>query len=488
MSASSTIDLNWRNAPKSMENVTSIRRLFADIDSKPSVNLRLGSTTKADAVTLEKTNGVLMLVRHDILSLRGTKKLAGYWTNFVRTATLLNDMAVSKQALKTRFIQYREADPHAKLEVVKRIMYDIALTLQVHPTALGIQQQESGIIRLPHSIGVDNVIVNDVFRYIDRQRTGVVKKDLVPGTKAARQNGEFAIPSPVLDINLKMAGGKIDAVVVVEHKNLSNMLPIKDVLLVMTGGFPSSATKEYLHLLSQSTKLEGVPFLYFGDHDMGGFTIFQTLKYGSKNSAWASGIMVCPQLEYCGPLKSDLLESVTRQSPHQRAQMIAKDPNASSAKIDEQMGRWQEKKDRKVRRKCSHSTKKDMEIMRGFQKLGWLDHEPLVSREINLIIGSKKPAKFRMANMTEVHISHLQRFIEAKLSKRCPSRAPWVAPAPVAPGVQLQNTPSQPPAAGSAGDDELVLETVETGDNQAAVQRSLPLEAELRALAALDIP
>lgn len=94
-----------------------------------------------------------------------------------------------------------------------------------------------------------------------------------------------------------------------------------------------------------------------------------------------------------------------------------------------------------------------------------------------------------MADMTYVHISHLQRFIEAKLAKRCPKRAPWTAPAPVARDLQLQNTPSQPYATVSPADDELVLESVETGDiYHAPVQRSLSPAAELRALAAINIP
>ncbi|KAL8933315.1 MAG: hypothetical protein Q9211_005849 [Gyalolechia sp. 1 TL-2023] len=487
-SINTTLDLNWRNGPKSTDIITDIRRFFTDIDSRPTVNLRLGYSTKADAVQLQENNGVLMLTRQNNTSPRSTKN-AQYWARFVKTATLLNNMVVDKQALKTRFIQYRETRRHEKLDIVKRLMYDIAMTLQIHPTTFGIQQQESGMLKTPQGISLENEVVSDIFAYNDRQRTVLKKKQKIPGTRSIRLRGEKSIPCLVLDVNVKMAGGKVDAVVVVEHKNLSSILDIKNVLLVMTAGYPSSATKEYLHLLSQNPKLQAVPFLYFGDHDMGGFTIFQTLKYGSKNSAWASKMMVCPQLEYCGPLKQDLMESARLYRPQWEAQYLADHPGVTKLVADRDADYWQRKMDRKIKCKFMHHTKKDSEIKRSFDKLGWLDHEPLIKHEIDLIIGSIHPAKFRMADMTQVNILHLQRFIESKLLKRCANRAPVEIPPPVARGIRPQNTPSQPLAGMTQEGDELVLDTVETGDiHQTPDERSLSPEGELRALAAIHIP
>ncbi|KAL8941395.1 MAG: hypothetical protein Q9216_002273 [Gyalolechia sp. 2 TL-2023] len=410
-SSNQTLDLNWRNGPKSMEIVTNILRLLTDIDSKPSVNLRLGYSTKADAVQLQNVDGAPMLVRRNNTSSRGTRKMTGYWVKFLKTATLLNDMAVDMQPLKTRFIQYRQvgmirpnqltilnvdqqqAQPHEKLEIVKRIIYDLAMTLQIHPTAFGIQQEESGTFKTPFGVSLDNEIVTDIFAYNNRQRTVFKKKPKAsPGTRQLRLHGVESIPCLVLNVNVKMVEGRVDAVVVVEHRNLSNILDMKHVLLVMTAGFPSSATKEYLHLLSQHRRLQVVPFLYFGDHDMGGFTIFQTLKYGSKNSAWASRMMVCPQLEYCGPLKQDLLESVGLHRRQWEAQYAADHPGVAKDVADRDADRWYSKMDKKIKGKFSHHTKKDSEVVRSFQKLGWLDHEPLVKKEIDIIIGSGRPS------------------------------------------------------------------------------------------------
>ena len=47
-------------------------------------------------------------------------------------------------------------------------------------------------------------------------------------------------------------------------------------------------------------------FLYFSDHDVSGFHIFQILKYGCAKAAWASEYLICPSLEFMGASKDDV--------------------------------------------------------------------------------------------------------------------------------------------------------------------------------------
>ncbi|KAL8751776.1 MAG: hypothetical protein Q9184_005956, partial [Pyrenodesmia sp. 2 TL-2023] len=491
--SSNSLDLDWRNAAKTTAIILEIRRLLTKIDQGPTVDLRLESSTAPNIISLQTDNGVPMLKRRDYKSQRRSASNAQYWARLLKTATLLNNMVVERMSLKMRFIQFREppvsfalytlhqfcgltiaqAGKHEPLDLIKHKVNDIALTLGIHPAAFGIQQQEGGTIKTPDGVSLDNIIVTNIFDYNDRQRSGPIGKEVqLPGTQQLRLHGQKPIPSLVLDVNVKQSSNsKIDAVVVVEHRNLSE-LGLKDVLLVMTGGFPSSATKEYLHLLSQSTKLQDVPFLYFGDHDMQGMTIFQTLKYGSKNAAWGSKTMVCPQLSYAGPTRQELKESVQKFRPQWEARFRAEYPDEDDEVVEAQADRWQRKTKNKVDKKFAKHTQKDTEIKRGFEKLGWLEYEPLVKTEVNYIIDAKRGGKFRLADMTIVDLDYLRYFIEAKLAKACKNRVAMKVKPPVARGVRLQNTPSQFSsvplgARNQASPEDLEMETADPAESQA---------------------
>ncbi|KAI4113262.1 MAG: hypothetical protein LQ345_005715 [Seirophora villosa] len=442
MSFSSFVNIDWRDAPKTESIVAAIRRYLTKCDAEPKVQLRLESSTAPGIVALRQIDGVRMLARDDRTSARKPGANAEYWARFLKTATLLQDMVVRRDSQKMRFIQYREAGKHERLDIVKRKVMDVALTLGIHPAAFGVQQEDSGKITTPEGVTLENTTVTDIFSYEDRQRSGKAPKSL-PGTTQRRMHGEHSIPLLVLDVNVKrQSSARIDAVVVVEHQNLSK-LALKNVLLVMTAGFPSSATKEYLHLLSQSSKLRNVPFLYFGDHDMQGFTIFQALKYGSKNAAWGSKAMVCPQLEYAGPTRQDLKDSPRFFRPYWEAQFRADYPDATDREVEKNADRWLRRTKTKVNRKLGKHTMKDKESLKSFERLGWLDHEPMVKKEVNLIIGAEFGGKFRIADMTVVDLYYLRHFIEGKLHKKCKDRAVEKFPSPVARGARLQNTPSQ---------------------------------------------
>ncbi|KAL8682527.1 MAG: hypothetical protein Q9186_001474 [Xanthomendoza sp. 1 TL-2023] len=344
------------------------------------------------------------------------------------------------ETLKMRFIQYREAGRHKDLSLVKKKVVDVALTLNIHPAAFGIQQQGDGTINTPQGVTLENTRVSNIFEWEDRRRTAGDKA----GTQKMALNGiDVVIPSLVLDIKVKIQSGtRIDAVIVTEHRNLSE-LGIKNVLMVMTGGFPSSLTKEYLHLLSTHKQLQGIPFLCFVDHDMGGFSIFQTLKYGSKNSAWASKTMVCPQLKYAGPTRQDLRDSVRLYQPIRERQFRVDFPHANDREVNAAIQNWVRRTSNKVTKRFSRRTKKDLETYKSFQKLGWLDLEDQVKREVEWIVAGSKPSKFRIASLTTVDLDYVRFFIETKLSQLCKQRGTAKTRSPIPPGDYLQHTPSQ---------------------------------------------
>lgn len=181
--------------------------------------------------------------------------------------------------------------------------------------------------------------------------------------------------------------GRIDAVIVVEHRNLTEVilqesLDVKDVIIIMTAGFPDSATKEIIHLLSTNKRMERTPFLYFGDHDTAGYTIFQCLKYGSRTSAWVSPISVCPQLVYAGPTIEDLKVSAARFRSLWEVQYKEGKPNATDAQVKTAADTWQKTTEQQINDKLTSLTSKDKQTLTSFKKLGWLAHEDVIQGEI----------------------------------------------------------------------------------------------------------
>ena len=322
-------------------------------------------------------------------------------------------MQVKKQAFKSRFIAYKDVSLSSsleevesvwklirtqvepslgmKLQSVKRLMLDLALTIKVHPIALGVKGEASGQVSVPRNCKIQATCVANVFDYNDRHKNP--GKDFRSGARMT--TGLHSIPEPVLSLKVTMSTqtkppGRIDAVLVVEHRNLSELLleqtfAVENVIVVMTAGFPDSATKEFLHLLSVNDRTRHLPFLYFGDHDTPGYSIFQCLKYGSRTSAWVSPISVCPQLRYVGPTVRDLKQSPVVFRPKWIAQYRFDLPHATNAQVEKAADTWQSQSTRKVEGKLTHLTKKDKQTLTCFERLGWLQYEPLIRQEITLM-------------------------------------------------------------------------------------------------------
>ena len=60
------------------------------------------------------------------------------------------------------------------------------------------------------------------------------------------------------------------------------------------------ATREVLNLLARTKPADRVPFIYVSDHDVGGWQIYRTLRYGSAKVAWLSVSQCIPRLEWWG--------------------------------------------------------------------------------------------------------------------------------------------------------------------------------------------
>ena len=90
------------------------------------------------------------------------------WT----VAQTLIGMQVDEQALKGRFIAYKDVDPanNKTLAYIRRLIIDLALSIKVHPIALGLKGQTTGEIQVPAHVAVEVILVKNIFEFHKRDR------------------------------------------------------------------------------------------------------------------------------------------------------------------------------------------------------------------------------------------------------------------------------------------------------------------------------
>ena len=177
--------------------------------------------------------------------------------------------------------------------------------------------------------------------------------------------------------------------------------------------------------------LQAIPFIYISDHDFQGIQIFQILKYGGSASAWASEIQVCPQLIWAGPSKRELLDSPRVYQTEYEKQYRLDYPNKTDDLVESAVNKWREERSAHIHRKLVSASKQDRELMKGFERLGWLEHEQELKQEIQLML--REPSKFRLADLSQVNVRYLRIFIQSKLDTLSPIKIAGAAR--VQPGV-----------------------------------------------------
>ena len=166
-------------------------------------------------------------------------------------------------------------------------------------------------------------------------------------------------------------------------------------------------------MLAQDPVLSDVPFLYLSDHDFQGVQMFQVLKYGAVASAYASDILVCSRLIWTGPSKGELRQSPMAYREMYMAQYRSDFKRKSDQEVVKAADAWQEKMSNKIEKKLVKTTKKDREMVKAFERLGWLEREPDLRDEVKLML--EAPSKFRLADLSQVNVRYLRTFVQQKV-------------------------------------------------------------------------
>ena len=291
-------------------------------------------------------------------------------------------------------------------EKARSIACDLALTIGVHPMCLGIIPDSSGSIALPPSVRIKYTLVKHL------QKGEEIEKNM-------KANSTVNIEPLIKNLTVEIEGSSPTAVLVTEHENLKRVLTEHEsapgnVILVMSQGYPTKATREFLHMLSLDPALRRTPFLYTSDHDLQGLQIFQALKYGCNSSAESNHIMVCSKLQWAGPTKRELLASPQDYFSREEAQWRADHPGQTPDQIEMRMTAWRTEQQAKIGKQFQKLSKVDQRLLRAIKRVGWLAYEPEIEQEIEQM--ESEAGKFRFADLAQVDVRYIRTFLQQKIS------------------------------------------------------------------------
>ena len=327
------------------------------------------------------------------------------------------------------------------LSQVKKILTDLALTIKVHPLALGVLAEVRGTFYLPEGILIDATIISNIIAYHKTDRS---KEFAKTKTFKHEQGVATTIPQLVEKLEVRFQRKRnVRAVILTEHANLSSLLmdeqfDINNCIVITLSGYPGFSTCEWIHMMSIDPLLQQLPWLMLVDHDFQGFHIFSKMKYGCRSSAWVSEISVCSQLQCIGPFRVDLTQSPALHRLEWEAQYRVDHPRKDDNHVAKAAHERQARISRKIEQKFTAASKADKTLYKSFERTGWLEWEPLLKEELSVMLHQPSVSifvtrflfrtiltlgqKFRVADLTQVSTSYLQTFLQVKIEEMNPAK------------------------------------------------------------------
>ncbi|KAM0806152.1 hypothetical protein BDR22DRAFT_883881 [Usnea florida] len=255
----------------------------------------------------------------------------------------------------------------------------------LHPWSLLIESEEPGRISLGPNVSLTVFVVTNVLKASEEHKNGgidAVYSSRFCQRKRLPKSHAFETPTKILSIQDPKSTG-IRAVIVVEHRNVGTQIEwVKEymhgTIIVMTGGYASTGTKEFLNVLWRELP-SSVAFLFCSDHDPASFHIYSTLKWGACKSAALSQDTVCPRLQWFSPTRDIVLD---RLDEYMRV-TYPKDNRRKSANECEVDRQNAKKAVEKLMTKPL--APKAIDILNGMEKRGYADKDPVLREEFDAL-------------------------------------------------------------------------------------------------------
>lgn len=179
------------------------------------------------------------------------------------------------------------------------------------------------------------------------------------------------------------------------------------------------ATREFLNLLARTKPADKVPFIYVSDHDVGGWQIYRTLRYGSAKEAWLSVSQCVPKLEWWGVTTRQYLELVDNMKDLKLKEFADANKDWDSERCQNEVSNWILQRKAHFHQQCS-STIPDCDLTRLVNLRQLLGIEPRLGQEIKEMIQTKK-GNFGCAMLNEVRSGGQELFLLEAVDQRLQS-------------------------------------------------------------------
>lgn len=408
------IELKWRDGDGGSRDAIMgrIHSLLTTLDMTGELRVQLAESSKADIiVTKQRNDAAILLRRYDATLKRlGLISQRKWLQTFSDLCIAIVGMMQRKESRKNRQLVYLM--DKVKTSKLRDMVDTLSMTVPCHPACLGIEWEQSGKVFIGEGVKVEVDVVENIYAYLEERTT---KK------MSLRQKDRSEIPGLLAAIRVRAKFG-VRAIIFVEHRNIGTTLEwtvtsLKGCIIIMTSGFPTQGTREFVHLLSQLPDLEHTPFLFFSDHDLSGFKIFSMLRNGCKKSAWGSAIMVCPQLQWVGPTTADLFHNLKEVASRRMTEQQKLHPQWSAARLEADK---QDFVTRHAKELSDNLTRagKDKGTWNGMVKMGLLDGEKnRLLRDEGTALASGKRKGFRLSALSSAGYHGMEAFIFRKLDQ-----------------------------------------------------------------------
>ena len=176
------------------------------------------------------------------------------------------------------------------------------------------------------------------------------------------------------------------------------------------------ATREFLNLLARTKPADKVPFIYVSDHDVGGWQIYRTLRYGSAKEAWLSLSQCVPKLEWWGVTTGQYLELVDNMRDLKLKEFAEANKDWDSERCQTEVSNWVQQRKAHFHQQCS-STIPDCDLTRLVNLRQLLGIEPRLGPEIKQMIQTKM-GNFGCAMLNEVRSGGQELFLLEAVDQR----------------------------------------------------------------------
>ena len=169
------------------------------------------------------------------------------------------------------------------------------------------------------------------------------------------------------------------------------------------------ATREFLNLLARTKPADKVPFIYMSDHDVDGWQIYRTLRYGSTKEVWLSVSQCIPRLEWWGVTTRQYLELVDNMRDLKLKEFTDTNKHWDNDRCQNEVSNWAQQRKAHFDQQCSSTLPKcDLTRLVNLREL--LGVEPRLGQEIKQMIQTGK-GRFGCAMLNEVRSGGQELFL-----------------------------------------------------------------------------